>query len=493
MLHSRLAIAALVAASAAHGPVAAQTTEDLQLSTSDPGGFFSVASRQGRVAAGAPRADHAGVESGTAYVFDAGTGQQVVRLDALDVQAFDWFGSSVALEDDLALIGSPRHNEFAFMADTGAAYVFDAATGQQLHDLTPSDLAGGRRFGTSVSLSGDLAAIGAEGFAGAVYVFDVTAGQELRKLTASDGVNGDRLGGSVSISGERVVAGARYADSDAGAAYVFDASTGWGGFKLQPADGASGDTFGEAVAIHGDRVVVGAPGHDGPGGENSGAVYVFDAVTGLELLKLVASDGAAHDRFGRSVAIHGTKIVVGAPRSDAMGSDAGAAYVFDLTTGLELEKLVASDAAADDFLGWSVSVWGEDVAVASLRLGYLFDLDFTFSTCVPAGGNSVSPTGALLVSTGGFGTADATFSVVGVPDSFGLLVAGTVSSNVALGCGSRCIGGTLIRGPVVMASGNQVVDMPFDMSPPGFVHVQYFYRDAGGCAAGFDLSNALTN
>ena len=61
-----------------------------------------------------------------------------------------------------------------------------------------------------------------------------------------------------------------------------------------------GDAFGEAVAINGDRVVIGAPGHEGPGGENSGAVYVFDGATGLQLMKLVPSDGAAHDRFGSS-------------------------------------------------------------------------------------------------------------------------------------------------------------------------------------------------
>ena len=320
----------------------------------------------------------------------------------------------------------------------------------------------------------------------------MAAGQEIRKLTATDGVHGDRLGGSVSISGERVVAGARFADSRVGAAYVFEASNGWSDSKLRPADGAVGDAFGEAVAINGDWVVIGAPGHEGPGGENSGAVYVFDGAT-LQLMKLVPSDGAAHDRFGSSVALHGTKIVVGAPRSDTLASDAGAAYVFDLTTGAELEKLVASDAAADDFAGWSASIWGEDVSLVGFRFGYIFDLDFTFSTCAPSSGNSVSSTGALLVSTGGFGTAAATFSVVGVPDSFGLLAAGTTISDVPLGCGSLCIGGSLVRGPVVVASGNQVVDMPFDMSQPGLVHVQYFYRDTGGCAAGFDLSNALTN
>ena len=489
-ISNALLTSALIASSATV-PATAQTTEDVQLPNSDPGGFHSIAIRPDRIVAGAPQAEFAGPEKGTAYLFDAATGQQLLRFDAGDAESFDWFGSSVTLNDDVVLVGSPRHNEFAFMADTGAAYVFSATTGQQLHDLTPADLGSGRRFGTSVSLSGDLAAIGAEGFEGAVYVFDVAAGSELRKLTASDGVNGDRLGGSVSISGALIAAGARYADSQAGAAYLFDANSGAELLKLLPADGAAGDTFGEAVAIDGDRVVVGAPRHDF-NGERSGAVYIFDAVTGNELMKLVASDGVAHDRFGSSVAIHGPTIVVGAPQADTVGNNAGVAYVFDLATGQELDRLVGNQSSAWESFGRAISIWGDSVAVAGSGVGRVFHLDLTTSFCAPSSGNSVSSTGAALVSTGGFGTAQATFNVVGVPNSFGLLVAGTSSTNVALGCGTRCIGGGLIRGQVVMANANQVVDIPLDMAQAGVTHVQFWYRDAGSCAAGFDLSNART-
>ena len=488
-LHRAFLASALIASTAPMS-AAAQTTEDLLLPTSDPGGFHSIAIRHDRIVAGAPQAEFAGPEKGTAYLFDAATGQQLLRFDATDAEAFDWFGSSVALNDDVVLVGSPRHNEFAFMADTGAAYVFSTTTGQQLHDLTPVDLGSGRRFGTSVSLSGDLAAIGAEGFAGAVYVFDVAAGQELRKLTASDGVNGDRLGGSVSISGALIAAGARYADSLAGAAYVFDANTGAELVKLLPADGAAGDTFGEAVAIDGDRVVVGAPRHDF-NGEKSGAVYIFDAVTGNELMKLVASDGVAHDRFGSSVAIHGPTIVVGAPQADTVGNNAGVTYVFDLATGQELDKLVGNQSSAWESFGRAISIWGDSVAVASTSAGRVFHLDLTTSFCAPSSGNSVSSNGATLVSTGGFGTAQATFNVIGVPNSFGLLVAGTDPANVSLGCNTRCIGGSVIRGQVMMANANQVLDIPFDMALSGVTHVQFWYRDASGCSAGFDLSNAL--
>ncbi|MGB0331259.1 MAG: hypothetical protein ACPGPE_05515 [Planctomycetota bacterium] len=92
----------------------------------------------------------------------------------------------------------PKHNEFAFKADSGAACVFAAATGQQLHDLTSTDLRSGYRFGTSVSPSGDLAAIGAERFEGAVHAFDVARGfaSSPRKMERTATVSG----GAVSTS-----------------------------------------------------------------------------------------------------------------------------------------------------------------------------------------------------------------------------------------------------------------------------------------------------
>ena len=114
------------------------------------------------------------------------------------------------------------------------------------------------------------------------------------------------------------------------------------------------------------------------------------------------------------------------------------------------------------------------------------------SYCPPTSANSVSPEGATLLSANGFGTAQATFDLINVPNSFGLLFAGNTASDVVLGCGNRCVGGSLIRGPVVMASGNLILGTAFDMSPLGTTHIQYWYRDSGTCGSGFNLSNALT-
>ena len=96
-------------------------------------------------------------------------------------------------------------------------------------------------------------------------------------------------------------------------------------------DAAAADQFGNSVAISGETVVVGAPLDDGAAGPNQGSAYVFVRSGGVwsQQQKLLASDAAASDKFGNSVAISGETIVVGA-RFDAgaAGNAQGSAYVF---------------------------------------------------------------------------------------------------------------------------------------------------------------------
>ncbi|HUP50783.1 MAG TPA: post-COAP-1 domain-containing protein [Thermoanaerobaculia bacterium] len=104
--------------------------------------------------------------------------------------------------------------------------------------------------------------------------------------------------------------------------------------KLTASDGASGDTLGRSVAISGDTVIVGAIGADVGTNPNQGAVYVFVKpaagwANATETAKLTASDGVHSDLFGSSVAVSGTTVVVGA-RADDVGTNVnqGSAYVF---------------------------------------------------------------------------------------------------------------------------------------------------------------------
>ena len=103
--------------------------------------------------------------------------------------------------------------------------------------------------------------------------------------------------------------------------------------KVTASDAAAEDDFGASVAISGAVAVIGAPGND-DAGSNSGSAYLFNPTTGEQLFKLTADDASGVGGFGDSVGISGNTAIVGAPGSHS-------AYLFDVTTGEQLHKLTA--------------------------------------------------------------------------------------------------------------------------------------------------------
>jgi len=174
------------------------------------------------------------------------------------------------------------------------------------------------RFGTSVAISGDYAIVGAylSGYddLGSSYVF-VRNGEtwtEQAKLTASDGTKRDFFGISVAISGDYAIVGAHRDHS--GSAYIFvrNGENWTEQAKLTASDALGSDQFGISVAISGDYAIVGDHTYDGAG-VNSGSSYVFvrNGEIWTEQAKLTASDIAAGDLFGSSVSISGDYAIVG--------------------------------------------------------------------------------------------------------------------------------------------------------------------------------------
>ena len=139
----------------------------------------------------------------------------------------------------------------------------------------------------------------------------------------------------MAISGDTVVVGAARVGPDRGAAYVFRFDgTSWSQeAKLTPAFSKAKDVFGSSVGISGDLIVVGAAKGD-DGERDTGAAYVFQRTGTVwsEELKLFASDGEQADSFGGSVAIWQNTVLIGASGDDDLGSGAGAAYVYELTS-----------------------------------------------------------------------------------------------------------------------------------------------------------------
>ncbi|HTZ17642.1 MAG TPA: FG-GAP repeat protein, partial [Dissulfurispiraceae bacterium] len=277
---------------------------------------------------------------------------QQQKLTASDGVASDSFGSTVALSADgsTALISAEGSGSYQ-----GAVYVFvrSGATWAQQQKLTASDGAAGDSFGSSVALSADgntaligayLKTVSANFGQGVTYVFvrSGTTWTQQPELTATDGAEYDNFGASVAISadGNTALIGAPYkvinTVNDQGAAYVFVRSgTTW---IQQPAlianNGAASDYFGTSVALSGDGniALIGAEGKS----SSRGSVYVFTHGTSWTQLELTASDGAAGDSFGTSVAISrsGTAALVGASYAKVgSNSNQGAAYAFSYSGG----------------------------------------------------------------------------------------------------------------------------------------------------------------
>lgn len=321
----------------------------------------SVALSGDTILVGAYRDDAAAVNSGSLYVFErTGPGRwtQVQKLVADDGMVSDQFGLAVALSSTTALVGAPTTDEYEL--DSGSAYVFERhENGQwyQVQKLVPSD--GDRQdyFGLSVALDNDTAVVGARADddmgtdAGAAYVFcriEHAVWVQQQKLTAADGRSSAEFGSSVAVENGTILVGAE----DDSSAYLFETNPSgkWmQAQKLRPTD-PSTRQFGFAVTLFQDTALVGTP-------YRSGAAFVFERNNqGLWLPteSLSAADAHVGDEFGFSVALHGDTAFLGAPGDEEYGFDAGAAYVFQQSgDGLWVQrrKLLAADGSAGDRLG----------------------------------------------------------------------------------------------------------------------------------------------
>ena len=427
------------------------------------------------------------------------------KISASDGATIDFFGRSVSISGDVAIVGASQDDDNG--SKSGSAYVYRLIGGTWTLEkkLTASDGAAEDFFGVSVSISGDVAIVGAYwdddngNSSGSAYIYQRNWGGadnwgELTKLTASDGTAYDYFGESVSISGDVAIVGA-YLDNDrgfhSGSAYYYDFSCGnavidgletcddgnntggdgcsstcavedgyicdaseptvcsplcgngvidgidacddgnrtggdgcsptcavesgyscdasahsicvdvdecelgtddclagdnctntLGSFlcgcrspeqKITAFDGVGGGYFGHSVSISGDTAIVGdRVDGDNDYGLSSGSAYIYDRNQGGpdiwgDVTKLTASDRAVGDRFGLSVSISGDVAIVGAYGDDNNGTSSGSAFVYRRNQGGannwgEDTKLTASDGAARNRFGSSVSISG-DVAI----------------------------------------------------------------------------------------------------------------------------------
>jgi hypothetical protein len=302
----------------------------------------SVAIEGDTVVVGAYSDNEAGSGAGAAYVFVRPAGgwvdmTETAKLTASDAASGDRLGFRVAVSGD-TVVATAVWDDTTAGVDAGSAYVFVKPAGgwtnlTETTKLTASDATPNAWFGYSLALSGDTAVVGARYRDSLAYVFYRAAGvwAEQTKLISDPASD---VADSAALAGDTLVVGG-------GWTFVFartwnDGLPSWTQMARLTPSWAEAGLFGRNVALDGDAVLVGADFDNDAGGTHAGAAYFFvKPASGwadmTETAKLTASDAAANDRFGSAVALAGDAALIGAYEDDnASGDDAGAAYAFDL-------------------------------------------------------------------------------------------------------------------------------------------------------------------
>ncbi|MEY2407920.1 MAG: hypothetical protein QOF48_590 [Verrucomicrobiota bacterium] len=365
----------------------------LKLNNPSPGANdefgFAVAMSGSRAVVGAYDDNTGATNSGSAYAYDlagATPATPVLTLTNPAPMALDQFGKAVGISMTRIVVGAPRDGAAGFQS--GSAYIYDLAGATPavpvitLVDPTPN---AGAQFGGAVGLDGARVVVGALNHragtlaTGSAYIYELSGGMPtvpVEVLTNPTPAEGDQFGFSVAISGTRVLAGAPGDDTrghDAGSAYSFDLASGTPAVPVAVLNGAipaANELFGSSVSVSGPWVVIGVP-YDDTGALDAGVVYVYrldGGATTVPFLTLTNPSPVTSAYFGFSVAISGTRVVVGVIYDDNGPTYAGSAYVYDMaggTLGVPVWKLINPRPRQADYFGESVAISGSRIVVGA--------------------------------------------------------------------------------------------------------------------------------
>lgn len=281
---------------------------------------------------------------GSVSVYDLGTLAHVTTLFPEDPQPSVSFGFSLAAIESQLVVGAPRADRMG--TDSGEVYLFDLSTMSQSRTLVGSDTQARDEFGDQVAINGSRIFVGAElndvngDRSGSVYAFSAGNYNEVFKLELPEHDSNDRLGSSVAADEEHVVVGARRHDIDgnqSGGVFLFRSRDGRLLAHLSNELLSANDQFGQSVAIR-DGQVLGGAFRQSETGSLGGAIYMFNIEGRVyEDLMLEPCSYPPFDEYGRSIAIDGHTLVIGAYEDDSCGVysnfASGTVYVYDLSTG----------------------------------------------------------------------------------------------------------------------------------------------------------------
>jgi hypothetical protein len=307
---------------------------------------FAVSLIGGDVLLGAPgETVSATSKAGAAYRFDL-IGGLVETYTNPSPAIFDSFGLAVAGMGSDALVGAPQVNDGA-LVDSGEAYLLSGAGGTVTQPITITNPSPGffELFGTVVAvfggdllISAPLDTVSGTAQAGAVYQF-TTGGSLVTTYYKPTQTFGDQFGSSLTVLDNKIIVASPQHDvisgteviTDTGAVYVFDGLSGQLLYELISPNPQPFDHFGSAVAAAGEHILVGASDTDVVSGAviaDAGAAYLFSAADGAYLQAFANPTPAADDSFGLALAALADFFLIGAPLDDAGATDAGVVHVF---------------------------------------------------------------------------------------------------------------------------------------------------------------------
>lgn len=350
---------------------------------------YAVAISGTDVVVGTPDGDAGISDAGCVYVYDLTSPTPAVPVRQMNNPdgAGQNFGHSVAMSGTKIVVGACQDGG---AGDLGRAYVYDLASGTPgipvfvLEDGTPSS---NEQFGFAVAIAGDRVVVSAPrddtwgADSGLAYAYDLsspTPEAPMATLRDSSPALDDLFGMSVSLSGNLAAVGAHLDDDGAansGSAYVFDLSSSTPEVAILSIDNpgpASNDEFGRAVSLAGTRLLVGANG-DNTGSSSAGSAYVFEVLSGSPQIPLITINNpspSSNEEFGSSVAMSGSIVAVGSSRDDKGAVNAGNVAVFDLNSGNPQQPVLLIDnpsPTTNDYFGGSVAVSGSKIAISAIQ------------------------------------------------------------------------------------------------------------------------------
>ncbi|TDU72796.1 FG-GAP repeat protein [Prosthecobacter fusiformis] len=239
-----------------------------------------------------------GIDSGSVYAMDVITGrlltgplngERKIQADPADADNNDEFGRSVALSGNIAVIGAPR-DAFGAKAEAGTVYMFQIRSGQRLRKVNVGDGVAGDAFGSSVAIQGDLILVGAPKSevvsllpnSGSAYLINFLNFTIVKKFPNPIGLPDEEFGSAVSLSGNLALVSAHQGVQRGlatGTAFLFDTVSGASLRSMGVQDASENALYGASAVLSGNQAVIGSPGDDDMGA-NAGAVYLFKALSG---------------------------------------------------------------------------------------------------------------------------------------------------------------------------------------------------------------------